>query len=265
MKELYSYLSNIDSNLYAILIIAGCFILEQVFSSPHKFVGRGKHLLNNMIFYILTAIVSYIVAKGQVWSVKQLNDHRIGLFYLIQVPYLVKLIAGVALLDMVTYWIHRLSHNSTILWSLHRVHHSDSHMDSSSFFRFHPLELSFAIGNVIGVAIFGLDITILITYFLVVVIFIVIEHANIETPRWLDLTIGLIFTTPNMHKIHHHKEQEFTDSNYADIFILWDRLFGTFKYKPVKELQYGLAEFDDPQKQKFDFLLKSPFIKIEKL
>ena len=74
----------------------------------------------------------------------------------------------------------------------------------------------------------------------------------------MDLTFGKVFTTPNMHKIHHHKEQEFTDTNYADIFILWDRIFGTFKYKDFKELQYGLDELNVPEKQSFWFLLKSP-------
>jgi sterol desaturase/sphingolipid hydroxylase (fatty acid hydroxylase superfamily) len=79
-------------------------------------------------------------------------------------------------------------------------------------------------------------------------------------PAWLDKTVGLVFTTPNFHKIHHEQDQYYTDSNFADIFILWDRIFGTFKYKPPGQVKYGLKEFEDPRKQTFWYLMISPFI-----
>lgn len=74
-----------------------------------------------------------------------------------------------------------------------------------------------------------------------------------------------MFTTPNIHKVHHEKDQHYTDSNYADIFILWDRLFGTYKYKPAEELNIGLDEFDDDKKQTFWYLFKSPFLNIRRV
>jgi sterol desaturase/sphingolipid hydroxylase (fatty acid hydroxylase superfamily) len=81
----------------------------------------------------------------------------------------------------------------------------------------------------------------------------------------MDKTFGMIFTTPNLHKVHHHREQYYTDSNFADIFILWDKLFGTYKYVPVKDIRYGLDEFDEPKKQTFWYLLISPFINIKRV
>ena len=263
LKNLYEIISNLDSNLLATILITSFFIIEQLITSPHKFKNKNKHFVNNLIFYTGTAILLYLVAYVQVGSLQFMNEKHFGLFYLIKVPYIIKLIIGIAILDLGTYWIHRLSHSSTFLWSLHRVHHSDTHMDSSTYFRFHPLELSFVVGNIIVAIIFGLDISIFVAYSLIELVFVSIEHTNIETPGWLDKTIGLVITTPNMHKIHHHRELEFTDSNYADIFILWDRLFGSYKYKPVKELNYGLEEFDTQKKQSFLFLLKSPFLKVE--
>jgi hypothetical protein len=47
--------------------------------------------------------------------------------------------------------------------------------------------------------------------------------------------------------------------------ILWDRLFGTYKYKPVKNIRYGLMEFDEDKKQTFWYLMKSPFINIKRI
>ena len=77
--------------------------------------------------------------------------------------------------------------------------------------------------------------------------------------------MGLIFVTPNFHKMHHEQDQHYTDSNFSDIFIIWDRLFGTFTYKPVTEVKYGLAEFDEKKKQSFLYLMKSPFINIKRV
>jgi sterol desaturase/sphingolipid hydroxylase (fatty acid hydroxylase superfamily) len=80
----------------------------------------------------------------------------------------------------------------------------------------------------------------------------------------LDKTVGLVITTPNLHKIHHDQDQNFTDSNFADIFILWDRIFGTYTYKPADQVKFGLKEFEKEEKQTFWYLLRSPFITIER-
>jgi sterol desaturase/sphingolipid hydroxylase (fatty acid hydroxylase superfamily) len=65
--------------------------------------------------------------------------------------------------------------------------------------------------------------------------------------------------------VHHEQDQYYTDSNFADIFILWDRLFGTYKYKPVDQIKFGLKEFDEEKKQSFWYLIKSPFIKVKRI
>ena len=70
---------------------------------------------------------------------------------------------------------------------------------------------------------------------------------------------------PDHHRVHHHQEQSYTDSNYADIFIIWDRIFGTFKMVPVEQMKYGLVEFEEDKKQTFLYLIKSPFITIKRI
>jgi sterol desaturase/sphingolipid hydroxylase (fatty acid hydroxylase superfamily) len=74
-----------------------------------------------------------------------------------------------------------------------------------------------------------------------------------------------VITTPNIHKVHHEQDQHYTDSNFSDIFILWDRLFGTFKTKPVEQIKLGLKEFDEEKKQTFWYLMKSPFINVKRI
>jgi sterol desaturase/sphingolipid hydroxylase (fatty acid hydroxylase superfamily) len=265
MEQLNTLLS-IDLNYIIIGLIVVFYTLEQVLNTQFKYDKRPQHFFNNFLFMIVFFIGNIFWAAVTVFSIEWMNQNEIGLFYQLQLPIWLKIILGVAMLDMVTYWFHRLSHRVPLLWRFHRVHHSDTSMDSSTYFRGHPLELFlwFGTSNILAAGIFGIDLLTLGVYFLVSTPFFVIEHTNLRFPRWMDRSIGLIFTTPNLHKVHHERDQYYTDSNYADIFILWDRLFGTYKYKPAEELNIGLDEFDDKKKQTFWYLFKSPFIDIER-
>lgn len=260
------YLLSIDLNYIAIGLIAVFFTLEQVLNTQFPFKERGKHFWNSFLFQVLFFLGNLVWASVTVFCIDWLNQKEIGLFYLINLPLWAKLILGVMVLDFSTYWFHRLSHLAPVLWRFHRVHHSDASMDSSTYFRAHPIETLFWFGSapIVAAGIFGLDLLVIGFYFLVITPFLVIEHSNLRFPSWLDKTVGLVITTPNLHKIHHDQNQHFTDSNFADIFILWDRIFGTFKYKPAEQVKLGLAEFDEERKQTFWYLLKSPFIRIER-
>jgi len=263
--ELIEKLANVDTNYIAIALIVLFFSLEQILNTQFDFKKRPKHLLlENFPFYILFFLGNLVWAIFVVFSIEWLNEKQIGLFYLIELPIWLKLILGVAMIDMVTYWFHRMAHNVPLVWRFHRVHHSDTSMDSSTYFRGHPVEifLWFGISNIIAAGIFGLDLMTLSLYYVIATPFFVIEHVNLKFPKWLDRTLGLVITTPNLHKVHHEQDEHYTNSNYADIFILWDRIFGTYKYKPTEEINLGLKEFDHPKKQTFWYLLKSPFIDI---
>ena len=123
----------------------------------------------------------------------------------------------------------------------------------------------FGSSNILAAGIFGLNLLTLGLYFLVATPFFILEHTNLRFPAWLDKTLGLVITTPNLHKVHHEQGQFYTDSNFADVFILWDRLFGTYKYKPVELIKFGLKEFKENKKQTFWYLFISPFFKIKKV
>lgn len=262
MMEFLNKLLAIDFNYILIAFIVLFYSMEQLMSNQFKFNKRPQHLLHNILFQVVFYISNIFYAAVTVFSVEWLNKHQVGLFYLVQIPVWIKLIAGVALFDMVTYWFHRTAHKIPLLWRFHRVHHSDTTMDSSTFFRGHPIESLFWFGtsNIVASAIFGLDLTTMGLYFLVSAPLIFMEHSNLKFPKWVDKYLGLIFTTPNLHKIHHDEDQYYTDSNFSDIFILWDRLFGTYKHKPVEEIKFGLKEFETEKKQTFWYLMISPFI-----
>lgn len=264
--EIIEKLSSIDTNYIAVALIVLFFSLEQILSTQFNFKQRPQHLLQNLPFYIIFFIANFAWAILVVYSFEWINARQIGLFHYIELPIWLKLFLGVAMIDLVTYWFHRMAHNVPIVWRFHRVHHSDTTMDSTTYFRGHPIELFFwfGISNIIAAAIFGLDLMTLGLYYVIATPFFVIEHVNLKFPKWLDKTIGWVITTPNLHKVHHEQDEQHTNSNYADIFILWDRIFGTYSYKPVEKINVGLKEFDTPKKQTFWYLFISPFINIYK-
>ena len=264
--ETLNKLLSIDVNYIAVALFVVFFSLEQILGTQFKFSKRGAHFIHSFLFQIVFFIGNLFWATFIVFSIEWLNKNEIGLFYLIQIPVWLKLVLGVAMIDLVTYWFHRMAHKVPVLWRFHRVHHSDTSMDSTTYFRSHPVEIFFWYGfsNILTAGIFGLDLLTVGLYFLVVTPFLILEHTNLRFPTWIDKTLGLVFTTPNLHKIHHEQDQFHTDSNFADIFILWDKLFGTYTFKPVKQIKFGLKEFEENKKQTFWYLFISPFLEIKR-
>ena len=261
------WLLRVDPNYINIILITIFFTLEQLIDTPFKFKKRAQHLVHNVLVQLSFLVVNFFYAIFLVFCFNWLNNHHIGLFYLIDMPYWIKMVLGVALFDMTSYWTHRLAHRVPLLWRFHRVHHSDTTVDSSTAFRAHPIEVTLVFANtaIIGAAVFGLDLTTFGLYNLILLPQYMIQHSNIRNPLWMDKTIGKIIVTPNLHKIHHEQDQFHTDSIYSDIFIVWDRLFGTFTYKPLNEINLGLKEFDSNRKQTFWYLMKSPFLNIRRI
>ena len=90
-------------------------------------------------------------------------------------------------------------------------------------------------------------------------------HANIKLPKKLDNLLSYVFVSPDMHKVHHHYVLPYTDSNYGNIFSVWDRLFGTFMTLDRDAIIYGVDTFPDEEGNgKLGVLLKQPFHKYRK-
>ena len=264
MDNLFQKLVNINTDILWIVLLTIFFTIELIINRSTSGKERGQHLLHGIPLVAGYALVNFGLAFVVVLCIQWININHIGIFNQITIPYYLKVIVGVFCIDILSYWFHRLYHTLPILWRLHRVHHSDTNMDSTTFFRFHPFDWFLDNTSVIAaVFIFGLDLNIIVFDFILYLPLLLLHHSNFIFPNWVDNTFGKIFVVPNFHKVHHHQQQQFTDSNYGNIFILWDKLFGTYKYLPVNEIKYGLEEFDQPNRQKFWFLLKSPFIKIK--
>lgn len=264
--EILNQLLTIDPNHIVIGLIVVFFSLEMAIIRPIDFKGKLNHLFHSFLFQLIAIFMGTLLGFMVVTTFDFISQNEFGLFNWVQIPFWLKITVGVFLIDFADYWFHRFDHKIPILWRFHRVHHSDTSMDASTAIRTFPTELIyFTFGELIIAVIFGLDIMSMNVFLLILLPALFIQHTNLQYSKWADKTLGWLIMMPNFHKVHHEQDQFYTDSNYGTLFILWDRLFGTFKIKPVNEIKYGLKEFEGNKKQSFAYLIKSPFINIKRV
>lgn len=212
-----------------------------------------------MIAIALATLIGLIIITVSDWVTR----NEFGLFNWIAVPLWFKVIVGFVIFDLSDYLLHRLDHIVPLFWRFHRIHHSDTMMDATTALRVYPTEgIYFLMGEMFFMVTLGLPVISLNLYLFTLLPIMFFQHSSIRYPKWVDDVFGLIFVTPNLHKVHHDMDQHYTDSNYGTRFILWDKLFGTFRRKAVEEVKYGLNEFEEDHKQSFLYLLRSPFLNI---
>ena len=179
-------------------------------------------------------------------------------------PLWLYVLLGVMLLDLIgAYAAHWVEHKIKPLWMVHLVHHSDHNVDTTTANRHHPLEslIRYAF-TLAGVLIVGAPIGIIMLYQSLSVVFSQFNHANIRLPKKVDNAMSWIIVSPDMHKVHHHYQLPYTDSNYGNIFSIWDRLFGTYMSMDPKDIVYGVDTFpDEKENASIKGLLRQPFHK----
>ncbi|MEJ7625931.1 MAG: sterol desaturase family protein [Ferruginibacter sp.] len=245
MEALKLYFENIPSLHRSLILAGGLFLFYSLeYIMPYLFLGYNKikHAGINIFFTITTAIVNFALAFLIVASCDFVYQNKIGILYLTILPTWIFILAGLLILDLIGAWlVHFLQHKIRWMWKFHLIHHADTCIDATSANRHHPGESIFRLlFTVLAVLISGAPIWLVMLYQTVSALLSQFNHANISLPRKVDLALSFLIVSPNMHKVHHHYVQPYTDSNYSNIFSLWDRLFGTFKTLDRDKLIYGI-------------------------
>jgi alkylglycerol monooxygenase len=140
--------------------------------------------------------------------------------------------------DFFYYWFHRISHERQIFWASHVAHHQSEEYNLSTALR--QTGTGFLITWVFYIPLFAMGVP---SY-----VFVSVASINLIYQFWVHTKhIGklgwyeLIFVTPSNHRVHHAINNEYVDKNYGGVFILWDRLFGTFQEElEEEECVYGI-------------------------
>ena len=271
MYELINYFENIPTIHRSILIIGGITIfwfLEGLFPLVRFNYKKWQHAIPNFFFTLTTIVINLSMAFLLLNTSDWTNQNNFGLLQWI--PGLTlwgEIILGVLLLDFVgAYLPHYVEHRIKPLWMIHLVHHSDPNVDTTTANRHHPLESVIRfLFTLLGVFIIGTSIGIVMLYQALSLVSTQFNHANIRLPKKLDQWISYIIVSPDMHKIHHHNRLPYTDTNFGNIFSIWDRMLGTFSNYEREKIIYGVDVFPDEKKNsQIKSLLKQPFEKYKR-
>ena len=230
---------------------------------PLRARGRWNraHLGPNLALTFLTFATNAVFNVALVLALAWLQASGLGLLQLFSPRPLLEVGIVLLVLDFSFYVAHVAMHTVPSFWRFHRVHHSDPALDVTTTIRQHPGEsvLRYAFLAVFACAL-GASPGAFAVYRAASALNGLFEHANLRMPLWLDRLLALVTTWPNLHKIHHSRATAQTDTNYSNLFSIWDRLFSTFTpSREAAHVVYGLAGLDDPATQTTAGLLALPF------
>ncbi len=252
MDTLVQYFETISSTHRA-LILAGGIAFFWVWESAVPLVrfsyAKWSHALRNLFFTATTIVVNFALAFVLLRASQWVTAEQIGVLFIApQLPLVVQMVVGLLLLDLVGAWLpHFVQHKTPLLWRLHLIHHSDTEVDTTSANRHHPGEsvVRFAF-TTLAVLVTGAPMWMVFLYQSLSVVLSQFNHANIALPRALDRVLSWVIVSPDMHKVHHHYVMPYTDSNYGNVFSVWDRLFRTFSTLDRTQIVYGVDTHMDP-------------------
>ncbi len=221
---------------YAIPFFVLTVVIEVVLTVKVKLESYQFKDASTSIIMGLGNVIIGLFTKGMVLSIFYFFYQT---FHLFEIPF--TWWAWILLLfveDFIYYWFHRISHENRFFWASHVVHHSSQEYNLStalrqtwsgsfvSFVFWLPLPL---LGFHPVMILMQMSISLLYQYWI---------HTELiyKTPCWFEV----VFNTPSHHRVHHATNPQYLDRNHAGIFIIWDRLFGTFEPEVEKPI-YGLV------------------------
>lgn len=225
-----------------------------------------RHAAINFSFTIIHLVIHTFLAILIIRLSDWCEATGFGLVWWTQASVLWTIIISFLVLDFFGGWlVHITEHKVKFLWRFHIIHHADNNVDVTTGLRHHPVEsLVRGFFFFMGILVSGAPMYAVMIFQTILVLSTAFTHANISLPKWLDKMLSFILVSPNMHKVHHHWKQPFTDSNYGAVLSIWDRLLGTFMKLDHKEIRYGLDRYYPNEKDEdFATLMKKPFQKLD--
>lgn len=246
------------SSASAIVMAAKGLVTPAVFFLALWLVLRRKHLmedtrrvlpetwLNLKITLLDTVLVVPLIAFGATFLSQIIAGN--GLYILSsdiwsELPAPAVAFLAVFLGDFIGYWRHRLEH-SALLWPSHAVHHSDTEMTWFTLVRFHPINrLSTFVIDAAFLMLLGLPAWAVVANNLVRHYYGYLIHADLP---WTYGPFGKLFVSPVMHRWHHAADARAFNTNYATVFSLFDRVFGTFRVPGPCLVSLGVTDEMEP-------------------
>ena len=223
---------------------------HQGFKRPHLDLDIGYAMAAPFLNILALAVGIFVGIVSLAWIPGLLIAP-----YVAMIPSQYKLIVGILLFDMTTYWAHRFYHEVPILWKFHSIHHSTEHMDWVSGFRGHPFDGTLIVPAIVFLLAAGFETEQIGFLAIFQIVFGLFLHANV---RFRFKIFDRFIMTPEFHHWHHSNEEDAIWSNYSTFLPLWDMLFGTY-FMPKDDRRPQIYGVDEIVPMTMAEQLKYPF------
>ena len=200
---------------------------------------RKLYRLNDAVTNIscgITQQITNLFFKVGAVAAYQLVYEHLALFQIPVTWYAVAVLFVLA--DLCYYWAHRKSHEINLFWGGHVVHHQSEDYNFSVALRQGSFQILWTFMFYLPLAVIGFDTLTFVTVSAFVTLYQFWIHTEtIGKLGWLEY----ILNTPSHHRVHHGRDPKYIDRNHAGVFIIWDRLFGTFQ-KEEERPTYGVTQ-----------------------
>jgi sterol desaturase/sphingolipid hydroxylase (fatty acid hydroxylase superfamily) len=199
---------------------------------------------------LLHWFVSYLLIQGSVLMAFGLRAWmpEVWVLWPQQAPMWAQVLLAGLILDLGLYTMHRASHASGLLWRLHALHHSPERLYWLNGGRRHPLSALVLAGPSLTVLLLlGATPIAVAAWLSFMSVHLAFQHAN------LDYRLGPLrhlLGVAEMHRFHHKRDFEDAQVNFGEVFLIWDRLFGSFHDAPrsPRKGEVGLREETAPSR-----------------
>lgn len=253
----------VSTPLYYVVAVYICLLVcERVFSLRQQTTSLKKRLTINLAFFAFAFLISGAVLGPAI--IFGISKHSFsGLMKTIDFPFWFEAFLALLILDLTSYYWHRLNHIVPLLWRFHNIHHCDPDMDTTTSLRFHPVEIFYSAAfRYAQVVILGLNLETYIFLESILLSFHIFHHSNVKIPLRIERFLNLFLVTPRMHEVHHSQKKEENFSNYGVIFSFWDRAHRSFSaFRTFREVQIGVPAYSHPNDNKIVSLLLNPFLR----
>ncbi len=227
---------NLNPVVLSIPIFFGLMSIELVFEAITK---KRTYRLNDAITNINLGALSQI--SGVFTKIVTIGIYTVvfELFAITKIPVnWISFIVLFFLYDLCFYWSHRMAHEISLFWGGHVVHHQSEDFNLTVALRQSSTAFIWSFPFYLPLAFAGFD----------PLQFVTVGAFNLLYQFWIHTEhIGKIgrlesvLNTPSHHRVHHGRDPKYIDKNYAGVFIIWDRMFGTFKEEEERPT-YGITK-----------------------
>jgi len=185
-------------------------------------VGIAERLLNLFLTASFYNLFQWIFATYALWHIP--NTWYVWILLLLTT-------------DLVWYWYHRLGHEVNIIWAAHVVHHQSEAFNYTVSARITTIQAIVRNAFWCVLPLVGFQPDMVIAMLIVHGTYSFFTHTQLITRLgWLEY----VLITPSHHRVHHASNEKYLNKNYGDLFVFWDKLFGTFQAEE-EEPRYGLT------------------------